>query len=87
MPDPLYSGRYTQAFAITPSDAAPVAGPNGATHTRAIHALTSGNVTARFQQSKNTASVTFPVIAGVIYPYALAYIYATGTTATLMGLE
>lgn len=87
MPDPLYSGRYTQGFVITPSDSVPVAGPNGSYHTSAIHALTSGNVTARFSQSKNSGAVTFPVIAGVIYPYCLNYIYLTGTTATLMGLR
>lgn len=90
MPDPLYSGRYNQAFALTPSDSATVQGPMQSGGFRqpycsAILALTSGNITARFKDDHANAAVTFPVIAGTVYPFALAYVYTT-STATMLGL-
>ena len=89
MPDPSWSNRRTAAFAITPDDGRPVQGPKDydgkpITYTNAIHALTAGNVCAKFLNGGDT--VTFPVLAGVKYDYALRMVYATGTTATLIGL-
>jgi hypothetical protein len=80
MPDPLYSARYKQGFAIVP--AAPTGNP---LNLRAIHAITAGNVTAIFSESRNLPPVTFPVLAGSFYPFDLAYI--TASTATLLGLR
>lgn len=80
MADPLYSERYTEAFPIVPT------GPTGSPlNTRAILAITAGNVTAIFNHSRNSPAITFPVLAGTIYPFGLAYI--TVSTATLMGLR
>lgn len=90
MPDPLYSGRFTQAFAITPSDVRPIQGPkqsNGQPlpYCSGIHVLTSGNLTVRFKEDAANSSVTLPVTAGEHYPYALSFVY-TASTATLLGL-
>lgn len=89
MPDPLYSRRYASGWAITPSDTQPLQGPVQANgkhlgHCSAIHALTSGNVTAKFADDQAAAPV-FPVIAGEIYPYKLSNVYLA-TTASLMAL-
>jgi hypothetical protein len=89
MPDPLYSSRYTQAFAITASNQV-IAGPtredgNPTPYCSAFQALTSGNVTAIFKEDHANGSQTFPVVAGIVYPYSLAF-FLPGSTATIMGL-
>jgi hypothetical protein len=85
MADPLYSGRYVQAMPLVPNDASPIQGPSKQSSTSGILAVTSGNVTARFNESRNTAMVTFPVVAGTVYPFAISFL-ATSTTASLIGL-
>jgi hypothetical protein len=82
MPDPLYSGHYAHAATITPSDTVPLSDVRG------ILALTTGNVVARFRDDQAAAAaVTFPVVAGTVYPFCLRYVYITGTTATMLGLR
>lgn len=90
MPDPLYSGRYTQAFAVTTSDTTTIQGPlqangNALPYCKGFLALTAGNVVAQFQDDRANAVVTFPVLAGTVYPFSLSYFYTT-STATILGL-
>jgi hypothetical protein len=84
MSDPISSGRYTQAYAIVPNDTTPVVATSGEAGTRAFMCVVAGNVTARF--NKSATPVTFPVLAGVVYPFGCNIIYAA-TTATLIGLN
>lgn len=91
MPDPLYSGRFTQAWAIVPSDTSPLQGPLDSsnlpvTSCSGIHALSTGSVTARFKDDRANGTVTFPVVAGYTYWFALSQVYTT-TTASLLALR
>jgi hypothetical protein len=91
MPDPLYSARRTIAYLLVPSDIQTIQGPmqsNGKPqpYTSGIHALTDGVVVATFKDMRGGPPVSFPVVAGVYYPYALSMLHM-GTVATLMGLD
>jgi hypothetical protein len=91
MPDPLYSARRTIAYLLVPSDTQTIQGPvqaNGKPqpYTSGIHALTDGMVVATFKDMRGATPVSFPVIAGVYYPYALSFLHS-GTVASLMGLD
>lgn len=81
MPDPLYSGRYTQGFPVSPAPAGSAAplGLNG------FLALTSGNVTMIFRESRGIAPVTFPIVAGTVYPFHIDFF--TAGPGTILGLK
>jgi hypothetical protein len=89
VPDPLYSGRYTQAFTIAASSqqirGSPREDGKPTPYCSGIHALTSGTVTAIFKEDIGNGPVTFPVVAGTLYPYSLTFVTAL-TDATLLGL-
>ncbi len=90
MVDFPYSERKTNAFLITPSATVPVQGPKNASgnptpYTNGIHAISSGSVTVTFAGDRANAPVTFPVVAGTYYPYAICYMYPN-STAMLLGL-
>jgi hypothetical protein len=84
MPVPLYPNRADgaafYAFAIVPSDSAAVAAPKG------IYVGGAGNITLRCASSQ--ADVVFMgVPVGTVLHLNVAYLRATGTTATnLVGL-
>jgi hypothetical protein len=70
------------SFAITPNDTTELPFV-----TRAIYAVSSGDITARL--ADDTASVTFKAVAvGAMLPVRVRQVYATGTTAgmVLVGL-
>jgi hypothetical protein len=84
---------FTQAWPIEPSDTVQVSAgaPTSelgapASACLAILALTDGDVTARFAGDRANSAVTFPVLAGTLYPFSLTYVYLA-TTATLLGLR
>lgn len=65
-----------RAAAITPSNVTVFAQP-----TRGIYVGASGNITV--DMADGGASVLFSnLMAGVIYPFQVTRVYATGTTAT-----
>jgi hypothetical protein len=65
-------------FSITPSDSVALA-----TVPKALLVLTAGNVAVR---GTGNNPVTIPVVAGQILPIRARYVYATNTTATVVGL-
>lgn len=71
----------TNAFAITPSDTNYLADANDKQfHTRGIMVTVAGNVVCIF--AGDTAAVTLPLLAGVLYPFAIKKVNQTNTTAT-----
>ena len=81
MPDPLYSNAYTQGFAVSPVPAG-TAAPLGL---KGFLALTSGNVTMVFRESRATGPVTFPIVAGTVYPFHIDFF--TAGPGTILGLK
>lgn len=65
-------------FSITPNDTTALT-----TVPKALLVLTAGNVAVRGTGSN---PVTIPVVAGQILPIRARYVYATNTTATVVGL-
>jgi len=79
--DPTWSTRLSKAFDITPSDTVPLNSGHG---TKAVLALTDGNVDVLFQEDQPSAKITLPVVAGTLYPFNLRFVYTT-SVATLAG--
>ena len=52
--------------------------------TKAVLALTDGNVDVLFQEDQPSAKITLPVVAGTLYPFNLRFVYTT-SVATLAG--
>ena len=65
-------------FSITPSDTVALT-----TIPKALLVTVTGNVAVR---GTGSTPVTFPVTAGQVLPVRARYIYATNTTATVVGL-
>ena len=65
-------------FAITPSDSTPLA-----TIPKALLVTAAGNVAVR---GTGASPVTIPVTVGQVLPIRARYVYATNTTATVVGL-
>lgn len=66
---------FTEAFSISPSDGADLA-----TTTRGIMVTVAGNVSVI---TKAGSTVTLPALQpGVVYPFRVQRVRATGTTAT-----
>lgn len=65
-------------FAITPSDSVALT-----TIPKALLCTVAGNVAVR---GTGSTPVTIPVTIGQILPIRARYVYATGTTATVIGL-
>ena len=69
------------AFTITPSNTDYFADANDVQYvTKGIMCTVSGNIVAIF--ANDTAAVTVPILAGVLYPFSLKRINSTNTTAT-----
>jgi len=74
----------TGVINITPSDTVPIPQTPGSQGVRSFYVNVAGNVT---YQSGNGVTAVFPAAAGQIIPIKLAWVYATGTTATgIVGL-
>lgn len=94
MPEASWSGTYTQAWVVTPSDVLDIGAAGGpkdstAAHTsscRAFLAVAGGAVTATLSGDRGNGPVTFPVLEGMVYPMALTQVF-TSTTATLLALR
>lgn len=85
MPDPLYSGRYTEAFVVTPSDTVPISSaPNGKRGCSGFHVIVAGNLVCKFRESP--AIVSLPVGFGEFYPYNIDFMYIA-STAQIVGLK
>lgn len=70
------SGPATEAFVITPDDDNDLA-----TETRGIYIGGAGDLTV--DMGDNGTNITFVgLMAGVLYPFCVQKVYATGTTAT-----
>lgn len=65
---------FANAFSVTPVDA------DQSIVTRGIMASVAGNINVRFEG--DSANITIPVDARVVYPFVLKRINATSTTAT-----
>ena len=65
-------------FTITPSDTVPLS-----TIPKALRVTAAGNLAIR---GTGSSPVTIPVVANETLPIRARYIYATGTTATVVGL-
>ena len=50
-----------------------------------VHALTAGNLVCILEDEVDGAGTTFPVIAGVYYPYRVK-IFKTASTATIRAM-
>jgi hypothetical protein len=73
---------YNDAMAVTPADGTPlvsVDGNNREMPTTALVAATSGTVKVKFP---NNTVVTLYMNQGVVYPFKVTEVWATGTTAT-----
>lgn len=62
--------------AITPSNTVDIE------QTRGLHINTAGDIKIQ-PAGPECPAVTITVVAGILYPYEVTRVYATGTTATL----
>ncbi len=70
-----------RASAVTPSDATVFAQP-----TRGVYIGGAGNITADFADGGSSVLLV-GLMSGVVYPFQLTRVYATGTSATnIVGL-
>jgi hypothetical protein len=67
--------------AVTPNDA--VDDPKGVF--RGIHCNASGNATVLFDGDDTSQTLT--LVAGLLYPYRIRRVFATGLTATILGVK
>jgi len=75
-----YASPFQKFTAVTLSDS--VVQPSTF---RALYVLTPGNLAVQLQ--RDAAPTTIPVTAGQLLTFSAKRIYATGTTATVVGLN